>query len=139
MMEKVSLKRLCDELTLILKEEKPLRQIKRIQELVGFNFVHPCLTSSRLNHKLLSSIKSEIKRFETNYPKRRPIDAWLIYFMGLIDSLNINDSRAVCKKFSFRRGDEKRILSYKKISDKFISELKKPKLNLPKSLVYLSL
>lgn len=125
MLEKVQPQRLRDELILILKEEQPLRQIKRIKDLVGFGFINSGLTVSKSTYKLLSSIENCIKWFKKIYSKRRQLDVWLIYLMGLTDSLNSNDVKAICKKFVFKRGEEKRISSYKRLKRKFILELRK--------------
>ncbi len=76
----------------------------------------------------LKSIESQISWFKRKYPKRRKLDIWLIYFIGLIDSLNINNIKLICKKFAFRRGEEKRILTYKKLKSKFIKELSRDKI-----------
>lgn len=126
MMEKVHPQRLRDELILILKEAKPLKPLRRTQELVGFKFIHPHLRLTKSTYKLLNSIQDEFNWFKKNYPKRRHLDTWLIFFLGLTDSLNIDDTQDVCKKFVFSKGDKKRILSYKQISHKFILELKRP-------------
>jgi len=125
MLEKVQPQRLRDELILILKEEQPLRQIKRIKDLVGFGFINSHLTVSKSTYKLLSSIENCINWFKKIYSKRRQLDVWLIYFIGLTDSLNSNDVKAICKRFVFKRGEEKRISTYKRLKRKFILELRK--------------
>jgi len=43
--------------------------------------------------------------------------------MGFTDSLNTQETRTLCRKFAFKRGEEKRILAYKKINRKFILRL----------------
>ncbi len=128
MLEKVHPHRLRDELILILKEEEPLRQIKRIQELAGFAFISPRLTISDSNYKRLCSIKRGIEWMKKNYPERRRLDTWLIYFMAMIDSFSLRDIRDICRKFALRRGDEKRMFSYKKLKPAFIKELGRAKI-----------
>ncbi len=128
MLEKVSRERLRDELILMLKEERPLKQLIRIKELIRFDFLNPGLSLSKNTLAFLKSIESQISWFKRKYPKRRKLDIWLIYFIGLIDSLNINNIKLICKKFAFRRGEEKRILTYKKLKSKFIKELSRDKI-----------
>lgn len=128
MLERVQPQRLRDELILILKENRPIKSLKRIEELAGFGFISAHLNVSRATDKLLSSIESEINWFKRNYFRRRLIDTWLIYFIGLINQLKINEIEAICKKFVFRKGEEKRILSYKRLNQKFILELSKAKI-----------
>jgi tRNA nucleotidyltransferase (CCA-adding enzyme) len=123
MLEKVQPHRLRDELILILKEEHLLRQIKRIEQLVKFNFINPRLSVSQKTYTLLKSLEKQIRWFRQNFSWRRLLDTWLIYFMGLIEPLNIEEARLICQRFALRRGEEKRILAYKKIKRKTIQEL----------------
>ncbi|MFH0790515.1 MAG: hypothetical protein V2A64_02685, partial [Candidatus Omnitrophota bacterium] len=125
MLEKVQPQRLRDELILILKEEYPLKQIRRLGELTGLSFINPCLHLSKDTYKLLQSVKREIEWFKKNHPTRRHLDNWLIYFMAVVDSLHINNLQSICANFVFRKGEEKRILSCKEIDYKFISQLKR--------------
>ena len=128
MLEIVQPQRLSNELILILKEGRPLRQIKRIQELAGFYFVNLHLSLSKKTYRFINSIEKQVRWFKKTHLRRRKLDIWLIYFMGLLDSLNINDVRAVCKRFCFPGGDEKRILTYKNFDSKYIRQLSKPKI-----------
>jgi tRNA nucleotidyltransferase (CCA-adding enzyme) len=125
MIEKVEPQRIRDDLILMLKEKQPLKELKRMKELAGFGFINLQLSVSKKTFTLLESVKKQISWFKKACPQRRHLDEWLIYFMALIDSLNINNTRAVCRKFAFRRGEEKRILSCKKTNRKFLSSLSK--------------
>lgn len=128
MLERVSRERLRDELILILKEGHPLKPLNRIKELTRFDFINSGLSLSKKTSVFLKSIESQISWFEGKYPKRRQLDTWLTYFIGLIDQLNINNIKLICKKFAFRRGEEKRIVAYKKLNPKFIKELSRDKI-----------
>ena len=128
MLEKVQPQRLRNELILLLKEERPLKQIRRMHELTGFSFINPHLSVSKNIYKLLSAVENQISWFRRAYPKRRQIDTWLMYFMGLIDSLNIGDVQSICSRFVFRKGEERRILTYKKVSHKVILVLSQEKI-----------
>ncbi|MDP2940938.1 MAG: hypothetical protein Q8N85_01605, partial [Candidatus Omnitrophota bacterium] len=125
MLDKTGPHRLRDELILILKERKPLQGLKRLDELAGLSFISPGLKFSVNAQKLLRAVEKEIAWFKDNFPRRRPLDSWLIYFLVLLDSLSLGAAGRVCAKFAFRRGEEKRILCYKKNNRKFISDLKK--------------
>lgn len=127
MLEKVEPQRIRDEIILILKEKAPLKEIKRLKTLGGFIFIHRKLSVSHKTLLLIKSAEEQINWFKKSYPKRRPLDGWVVYFMALTDSLNVFALGEVSKKFVFRRGEDKRILSYKKIGRKFISDLKKAK------------
>ena len=123
MLEKVQPQRLRDELILILKEERPLKELRRIEELTGFNFISPGLSLSKKAVAFLKSIEQQIAWFRKNCPKHRRMDTWLIYLIGLIGALNINSIKLICKRFAFRKGEEKRILTYKEFSPKFMRKL----------------
>lgn len=122
-LQKVQPQRLRDELILILKEQKPLKAIRRLEVLAGVGFLHRRLSLSKATRKFLGAIENEVSWFIKTYSQRRRLDAWLIYFMGMTDPLNKSEITAVCEKLGFYRGDKKRILSYKKLNRKFISEL----------------
>jgi len=128
MLERVQPQRLRDELILILKEGYPLKPLNRIKELIKFNFINSGLSLSKKNLVFLKSVESQINWFKRKYPKRRQLDTWLSYLIGLIDPLNINNIKLICKKFVFRRGEEKRILAYKKLEPQFIKELSRDKI-----------
>lgn len=127
MLEKVEPQRIRNEFILILKEKAPLKEIKRLKELVGFNFITSRTFFSLKNYKFIKSVEKQISWFNKTYPHRRLLDAWLIYFMAFINSLSITVTRQVCQRFVFRKGEDKRIICYKKLSTKFISDLKKAK------------
>ncbi|MFH1442063.1 MAG: hypothetical protein ABIH18_08515 [Candidatus Omnitrophota bacterium] len=123
MLEKVQPQRLRDELILILKETHPLKYIKRMEALKLLGFISPKVIFKKESCQLLKAVEKEIDWFNSTHSSRRKLDIWLIYFIGLIDSLSLKDTKAVCKKLVFSKGEEKRIFSAKKISDKFIRDL----------------
>lgn len=123
MLDQVQPQRLRDELILMLKEKDPLGQIKRIKELSGLNFISPDLSVTRNTYKFLVSIQKQINWFKENCAQRRQLETWFIYFLGLTDSLDIRNTATICRNFAFRKGDKKRILSFKKITEKFMQKL----------------
>jgi len=123
MIERVQPQRLRDELILILKEKYPIRAIRRVNTLTGLSFINNRLKSGNNNYKLLNSAERQINWFKKTYSERRHLDAWLIYFMALIDNLTISDLKSIFKAFVFRKGEEKRMLALKKITVSFIREL----------------
>ncbi len=122
-LEKVQPHRLRDELILFLKEKDPFKSIKRLNSLTGFTFVSRRLSVSKRTYALLTSVRNEISCFQKKFPANRRLDTWLIYFMALLDGVDNAAVRSICRDFAFRRGEEKRILSYKKISSPFIRDL----------------
>jgi tRNA nucleotidyltransferase (CCA-adding enzyme) len=123
MLFKVHPHRLRDDLILILKEEDPLKEIKRLKELVGFDFITKGLKVDEKKYTFLKVLKKEISWFNNNYPKRRSIEAWLIYLMGLLDSLEAKEIKALCLTLGLRKGEEIRLLSFKQMNKNDIEDL----------------
>lgn len=128
MLEAVSPHRMRDELILALKEGHPLKVIRRLRNLAGFNFISPKIKLRQKDYKLFSAIEKQISWYRMTYPCRRPIDAWLIYLIAILDSLSINESRKILQRFAFRKGEEKRVLDYKKNNRNLSSKLKREKI-----------
>jgi len=126
MLERVDPQRIRDELILMLKEERPIKEIKRLKRITGFNFIDKLLLVSNKTLALLTSIEREIEWFKKVNSSRRPLDAWVMYFIGLVDELPLKDLRCVIDKLKLRKGEEKRILSFKDIPREVINELSKP-------------
>jgi len=127
MLDAVEPQRIRDDLILILKEKHPLKEIRRLEKLVGLGFISPHALVTQKTYRLLRSAEIQINWFKKAYPQRRHIDAWLIYFMALLDFLAIRDVKLICKKFAFRKGEEKRILGFKLMNHKLIAGLNKKK------------
>lgn len=134
MLEYVDKQRIRDEIVLILKEVKPIRYIKRLSKLCGLSFIHPKLKITSSVLKSLSLVDKNITWFNLDFPKKRPLDTWLIYFIVLIDKLSIGELKRFCEKFAFCKGETSRIVSYKKMATQKIKKLKSPKL--PASYIY---
>lgn len=132
MLQRVEPQRIRDELILLLKENEPLKEIRRLKELAGFGFISPGLSVSDRILRLIRFAEKQINWFKETYPQRRALDNWVIYFMALMDSLNLPAARKICERFVFRKGEAKRLLGYKKIGGRFISNLKRIKNKPPK-------
>ena len=84
MLKRLSPHRLRDEIILILNEPLAIRCILRLEKLVGLDFIHPKLKLNKKDLEYLGAIKNEINWFNKNFPKHRPLDNWLMYFLSLI-------------------------------------------------------
>ena len=124
MLNKVEPQRLRDDLVLILKERKPIKEIKRLKVLAGFNFISQHLEVTLKTLKLFASVEKEIAWFKKIHLKKRQLEDWLIYLMALLDSLDAKKVGYFCRRFAFKKGEEKRILSEKNIDARFVSKLK---------------
>jgi len=127
MLEKVQPHRLRDDLILVLKEEHPLKEIKRLKSLVGFKFISPRMRLDKRTYALLGSIEKNIKWFEKVHPQRRTLDRWLIFFLGLTDSVSLRETRRILRRFAFRKGEAKIIYSCRRIKPWHLKGLQKKK------------
>ncbi|MFH0826688.1 MAG: hypothetical protein V1923_02190 [Candidatus Omnitrophota bacterium] len=127
MLEKLQPHRLRDDLVLVLKEEHPLKEIRRLKSLSGFKFISPRMRHDLRTDALLGSIEKNIKWFEKAHPQRRALDRWLIFFLGLADSISLNETRRILRRFAFRKGEAKRIYSCKKIKPQHLKRLQEKK------------
>jgi tRNA nucleotidyltransferase (CCA-adding enzyme) len=123
MLEKVQPQRLRDELILMLKEEGPLKQLKRVNELAGFDFIKPGLSLSKKSLVFMKSIENQINWFNNKFSGHRQLESWVIYLIGLMEPLDISSIKLICRRYAFRRGEEIRLLTYKTIKPALIREL----------------
>jgi tRNA nucleotidyltransferase (CCA-adding enzyme) len=128
MLDRVEPQRLRDELIMTLKEAQPLKPMRRLQELVGLRFISDGLSLSKGHEQMFGAIRDELRWFKEAHTRRRQLDFWLIYFMGLLDGLSISSVKLICKKFAFSKGETKRMISYKKVSHFFILRLSQSKI-----------
>ncbi|MFA5145496.1 MAG: hypothetical protein WC723_05785 [Candidatus Omnitrophota bacterium] len=126
MLNRVEPQRLRDELILVLKEKEPLRQLKRIKSLTGFSFISPRLSLGGKQYSVLRSVNRQIAWFKNKHYARRRLDDWIIYLMGLTDTLDPKRLKSVCEIFAFTGGEQKRMLGYKKLSRMISRKLARP-------------
>ncbi|HOW42532.1 MAG TPA: hypothetical protein PLF03_02580 [Candidatus Omnitrophota bacterium] len=117
--------RVRDELHLLCKEKHPLKSLKRLQVLAGLHFIHPRLSLSSAKQQLLAQAERQVSWFENQLPPHRQLDTWLVYFLALLDGLSVNDVHAVCRRFVFRKGEEKRMLVYAASRTRVLQALQK--------------
>lgn len=123
MLKRVQAQRIRDDLILILKENNPIQQLKSLDRLASFDFLSSNLHVSEKTFKFMQVVQKEINWFKKSFPQRRILDAWLIYFIILIDSLSVASTKKLSRKLALRAGEEKRILAYKQINQKEIQRL----------------
>lgn len=136
MLDIVQPQRLRDEIILILKEQRPLKQIRRIKKLASFDFIKPGLSVSKKTYELFDSVSNQINWFRANFVLHRQLDVWLIYFMALIDSLHTRQVQSLCRRFVFRKGEGKRMLTYMKLRSNIMLKLSMNKIK-PSSIFHL--
>jgi tRNA nucleotidyltransferase (CCA-adding enzyme) len=131
---KVAGERIRDELIPILSEEKPLKGIKRMQQLHELRFIHPKI---RLNKNILDSFKRAKNILKKIEQSKTPHKRWVIYFMLLTESLKKNELKNVAKRLVFSNKDAAALMWYNTHSSKIIKKLSiKPKAKIKPSQVY---
>ncbi len=114
MFSKTQHHRIRDELILMLQEEEPIKAILRMKELHELRFIHRNIVIGKSTKYLFSRIKNAFEWYNKSGFKRRHIDLGVIYLMTLLESLDFNETKAICEKFGFRRSTRIRLLSCKK-------------------------
>ncbi len=118
--------RLRDEIILFLKEEAVFKCLKRINLLCGFDFIHPKVKLDIKKTVFLKKIEKIRSWFEDNFSRKRKIDLWLVYFMILVEDLDMASLHRMINGFAFNWSAAKRILSFKHSSRAIIEKLRKP-------------
>jgi tRNA nucleotidyltransferase (CCA-adding enzyme) len=129
MFDKTQKQRLRDELILILKEDEPLRAVLRMKDLHELHFIHPKIVLNTKVKKSFTSVARTVKCFKKEFPDKRAIDVWLVYFCLLIQCLSYKETQDLCSKFVFTKTDTLRILATKKLSSKILKKLESRRLN----------
>ena len=78
--------RLLEELILLFSEEEPRKAIGRMAEQDLLRFIHPKLAWSQRLQGLLKGVEDALDWYKLLYLDRK-MDAWLVYFMALMDVL----------------------------------------------------
>lgn len=125
LLHKPNAHRMRDDLILMLKEDNPLKQIKRLYAIAGLSFISKKLKPGKPTYDLFKAIGKEVFWFAKNFPSRRQPDIWLIYFAALLKPLGLAEIKKITRRLGLRKGEEKRIISYCQMSEKLISCLSK--------------
>lgn len=127
--------RIRDEIILILSEDKPIKALLRMNQLHELRFIDPKLKLNKEMIKLFEAIEETYIWYKLSFLKKRVIDNWIIYFMGLVNSLTLNQVKSMCERFVFTKGDQKRLISCKMVANK-IDKLLDRKNNMLPSQIY---
>jgi len=95
-------KRITEELILILKEENPLKSLKRMEELGALKYILPDVELNEETVKRLNKIKDNYSFWKRNIPDEK-IELWMIYFCCLIRNLKKSQIQRIYKKIIFKQ------------------------------------
>ena len=134
MFAKVSGERLREEIVLILKEQEPFKALQRMAELHELRFIHPTIHSTPFLSRLLKRTENVLKWYKISFSKRH-LESWLVYFLSLIDQLDLNQTEELLKRFPFRRKEQNAIRISKKADKSVLDGLAKTGV-MPPSRIY---
>jgi len=126
--------RIRDEIILILSEDAPVSAVMRLNQLHELRFIHPRLKLHKHATSLFKAIDEACAWYKLSFLNKRPIDAWVIYFMALVNALTKNEIKSICEKFVFTKGDEKRIISCREKAKSLATQLDKKSQILPSAI-----
>jgi len=95
-------RRITEELILILKEENPLKSLKRMEELGALKYILPDVELNEETVKRLNKIKDNYNFWKRNIPDEK-IELWMIYFCCLIRNLKKSQIQRIYKKIIFKQ------------------------------------
>jgi tRNA nucleotidyltransferase (CCA-adding enzyme) len=133
---KVNPHRLRDELILLLKENDPFKPIKALSSLGALSCIFPKLKVDRATQILFKRLTLQMDWLAENFPLRRPLDRWLVYFAILLAPLNPAQIKQAINRLGLRKGEAKRLLAYYQGRSKLIGVLSKKELA-PDKIFYL--
>ncbi len=116
-LDQVEGKRLFAEFLQLLKEEKPLLGLKRMEKLKVLRSIHPGLQINKKKEGLLNVIEGVLSWYDLLFIEDR-YDGWMVYFYGLIDSLTNREILNVCHRFSFFQNESDKITRTKQQADR---------------------
>jgi len=90
-------KRITEELILILKEENPLKSLKRMEKLGALNYILPEVELNEETVKRLNKVKDNYSFWKCNMPDKK-IQLWIIYFCSLIKNIERNRVQRIFKR-----------------------------------------
>ena len=130
-------KRITEELILILKEENPLKSLKRMEELGALKYILPYVELNEETVKKLNKIKDNYNFWKGNIFDEK-IELWMVYFCCLIRNLKISQIHRIYKKIIFKQKSLDKINYCYSNLDQIIKVISQKKIISP-SIIYLKL
>lgn len=120
--EKLSGKRLLNEIRLIMREEDPGAAVMRMAEFELLKFIHPQIRFGKNTIDLFRRIKKVRDWFDLTYS---PLDyqPWLVYFLALIDGLTREDNLVLTQRLSPKKHERHVLVEEKPLADRTLSWL----------------
>jgi len=127
-------KRIKEELKQILEEDRPERNVYRMQKLGILKVIQPGIYLNSSREMIFDKLIDTIARYEilTGEKSKR----WLIRLSVLLRDLTEEEIENFCSKYSFTREERETILASSKKADEIVERLTVPEMK-PSSIYYL--
>lgn len=102
LIQKLSGRRIYNELLVIFKEPGPIHILERLHELGVLKAIHPQLTSIEEMRRTFGSIRAVIAWYQLLY-RDESIEEAILYFLAFIDQLDAQAAKALCANFMIKQ------------------------------------
>ncbi|MEA2038408.1 MAG: CBS domain-containing protein [Thermodesulfobacteriota bacterium] len=120
----VSSRRLFQELKLILKEQDPIRSIKRMNELDILQFISPEIQFTDKVNRLLEETRKVIDWYNLIYLEG-PFETWKIYWHALTSSLDNSELKSLAESMGMVDLDSRKMISQRERENEIMDALHK--------------
>jgi tRNA nucleotidyltransferase (CCA-adding enzyme) len=115
-LQRLSGGRVLSELILILKEDNPIAALSRMRDFDLLRFLHAHLKFDGEAVDLFEKIHHVISWFDLLFLEER-YERWLIYFLGLIDTLKEGEMEEMAARLAMNEKERKRMVEGKRQAD----------------------
>jgi len=130
-------KRIAEELILILKEENPLKSLKRLKELGALKYILPEVELDEDTFERFNKVKDNYNFWKRNISDEK-IELWMIYFCCLIKNLEKSQVQRISKRLIFKQKSLDKINYCYSNLDQIIKNISQ-KNKISPSIIYLKL
>jgi tRNA nucleotidyltransferase (CCA-adding enzyme) len=124
-LDRLTGKRLWNELRNILEEEHPIPALRLMQQYGLFQFLHPQVTLDAFLLELLYQVQSVLSWCQLNFLSEHPAQ-WLLYLMALVEKLDKEERMNVAQRFQLTGVAQEMLGSYKSDTKDIFSRLHDP-------------
>lgn len=101
-LKNLSGKRIFSELMLLLNEDQVLTIVPRLHEFGLLKYIQPDIIYDNSLRNILKNIKEVLSWYDLLYLENG-CEKWLVFFLGLIDSIKEEDVEKLCRRFDIKK------------------------------------
>jgi tRNA nucleotidyltransferase (CCA-adding enzyme) len=121
-LERLSGRRIFNELVLILNEEDPVPILRRMKDLDLLKSIHVKIPWGKETESLLEAIKNVISWYDLLFLEGE-CERWQVHFYGLMDSLGDREVLDVCQRLSLSEKNRKKIIGGRKEAEENLGKM----------------